>query len=114
MEGTDYRGVPVFAAAQPVPGTSWHVVAKLDSAEVLAPVRRRGLLTAGVTVLLVALAGLATLLVWRRRETQVGEELLARERQYRSLVENLSRASWCTPRTPASPTQTHARANFSA
>jgi PAS domain S-box-containing protein len=90
VEGIDYRDIPVFAAAQPVPGTSWHVVAKLDSAEVLAPVRRRGLMTAGVTVLLVALAGLATLLVWRQRETQVGEEFLARERQYRSLVENLS------------------------
>jgi PAS domain S-box-containing protein len=90
VEGIDYRGVPVFAAAQSVPGTSWHVVSKLDSAEVLAPVRKRGLLTAAVTVLLVALTGLATLLIWRRRETQVDEALLARERQYRALVENLS------------------------
>jgi PAS domain S-box-containing protein len=90
FESVDYRGVPVFAAVQPVPGASWHVIAKLDSAEVLAPVRRRGVLTAGVTVLLVALTGLGTLLVWRRRETQVGNELLIGERRYRSLVENLS------------------------
>ncbi len=90
FESLDYRGVPVFAATQPVPGTSWHVIAKLDGDEVLAPVRRRGVLTAGVTVLLVALAGLGTLLVWRRREAQVGEELLIRESRYRSLVENLS------------------------
>ena len=90
VEGKDYRGVPVVAAVQPVLGTSWHVVAKLDSAEVLAPIRRRGILTAAVTVLLVALAGLATLLVWRQREAQVTAELLRGERRYRVLLDNLS------------------------
>jgi PAS domain S-box-containing protein len=90
VTGRDYRGVPVFAGVQPVRGTSWHVVAKLDSAEVMAPIDRRGLLTAAVTLLLVAVAGLATLLIWRSREAQVNATLLAGEQRYRTLLETLS------------------------
>ena len=38
--GIDYRGVAVVAAYRPVTGTDWHIVAKVDHAEVLAPLTR--------------------------------------------------------------------------
>ncbi len=41
MQGLDYRGVPVLAAAIPVPGTPWVLVAKVDLAEIDAPLRAR-------------------------------------------------------------------------
>ena len=38
VQGRDHRNVPVLAAYRPVAGTDWHVVAKVDRAEVLEPV----------------------------------------------------------------------------
>jgi PAS domain S-box-containing protein len=40
-EGTDYRGVPVLAALRTVPGSPWALVARMDTAEVNAPVRNQ-------------------------------------------------------------------------
>jgi PAS domain S-box-containing protein len=63
-EGTDYRGVPVLSVVQPIPGTPWHMVTKVDEAEVYGPLRQRvwvggpglmgilGLVGAGLGVLL--------------------------------------------------------------
>lgn len=39
LPGIDYRGASVLAALQPVPGTEWHLVAKVDRDEVMAPLR---------------------------------------------------------------------------
>ena len=89
VEGIDYRDVPVMAALAPVPGTDWYVVAKVDRSEVLDPIRRRGWLTAGFTLLVVALGAAGALLLWRLRERQVHAELAASELKHRTLLENL-------------------------
>ncbi|MBZ0132104.1 MAG: PAS domain S-box protein [Rhodocyclaceae bacterium] len=65
-EGIDYRGVPVVAAVGQVPGMPWFVIAKLDRAEILAPVRRETLWSGVLSSLLVLALGLA-LLAWQRR-----------------------------------------------
>jgi PAS domain S-box-containing protein len=75
VRGTDYRNAPVLAALQPVPGTPWFIVAKEDTNEVLGAIRTRGWLTAGFALVLVAIAGLGTLLLWRRRESQASAEI---------------------------------------
>ena len=75
VTGVDYRGVPVFAALEPVPGTDWFVVSKVDSSEILDPIRRRGWLTAGFTLLVVGLAAAGTLLLWRLRESRTTAEI---------------------------------------
>jgi PAS domain S-box-containing protein len=41
VEGFDYRGVPVLAALRAVPSSNWFLVARLDKAEVFAPLRER-------------------------------------------------------------------------
>jgi hypothetical protein len=74
VAGVDYRGVPVLAALEPVPGTEWFVVSKVDTSEVLDPIRTRGWLTAGFTLLVVALAGAGTLLLWRPRVAGFGRD----------------------------------------
>lgn len=79
MEGVDYRGEAVVGVGQPIAGTDWFLVAKLDRREVYAESMRDtvwiGL--AGLLALLVAGAGshvyrqrqhLAA--AWRERETQ--------------------------------------------
>ena len=41
MEGIDYRGVPVVAALRVIPDSPWSLVARMDAAEVYAPLRER-------------------------------------------------------------------------
>ena len=67
-EGVDRRGVPVLYAYAPISGTDWHVLMKIDRAEVLAPLARSARVIAAWTALLIVLAGLATFLVERRRQ----------------------------------------------
>ena len=90
VEGVDYRGVAVMAAIAPVVATDWYVIAKVDKSEVLDPIRRRGWLTAGFTLLVVAAGAAGALLLWRLRERQVDAELVASELKHRDLIENLS------------------------
>jgi PAS domain S-box-containing protein len=67
FEDTDYRGTPVIAAVCRAPGTSWHVIAKVDRAEVLAPIHRGTTLMLVIsTLLIVAAGGLVTALCHRR------------------------------------------------
>jgi signal transduction histidine kinase len=75
VHGSDYRGVPVLAAVQRVPATSWFIVAKEDAGAVLGPIRTRGWLTAGFALVLVALAAVGALLLWHAREAQAADEL---------------------------------------
>ena len=41
VEGTDYRGMPVLAALHAIPDSPWFLVARMDTAEVYAPLRER-------------------------------------------------------------------------
>jgi PAS domain S-box-containing protein len=88
VQGVDYRGVAVLAALQRVPGTSWFLVAKEDTNEILGPIRTRGWLTAGFALLLVILAGAVTAFLWRARESQASAEIRESEERYRALVEH--------------------------
>jgi len=61
----DYRRVPVLAAARPLPGTPWALLAKVDASEALAEVRREApalLLAGGALLLAFAASGVA---LWR-------------------------------------------------
>lgn len=75
MDTTDIRGVQVLAASQPVAGTPWYVVAKIDRAEVLAPLMLLALWVSIVTLAaVVALAGVI-LLLWRQQQRAYALEL---------------------------------------
>ncbi|MDP1654286.1 MAG: PAS domain S-box protein, partial [Rhodocyclaceae bacterium] len=95
-EGLDYRGMPVLAAIGQVPGMPWFVVAKLDRAEILEPVRREALWSGALSALLVLALGLAMLAGWRRNQSELtlaqqvatAEALRASEAHFRKLHEN--------------------------
>ncbi len=105
MEGVDYRGVPVVAALRTIPGTPWYLVAKVDSSEILTPLRERAWVVAIVTTLLIVIAGTGVGFWWKhetslfyRRELETERErqaersqLLEREREARMEAEAANR-----------------------
>ena len=81
----DYRGVPVLAFADRIPGTPWILVAKIDQGEVDAPLDRLALGATLVTGLLLLSAGLAAWLWWRAQVNRQRAQLLGKELERRVL-----------------------------
>jgi PAS domain S-box-containing protein len=97
IEGIDYRGEAVLAVARPVTGTPWMLVAKIDRCEALAEIDALAGRSATIAILVLAVAALAGLLLWRdlRREELlrdrqriVDRQLLARHYDYLSKYAN--------------------------
>lgn len=96
VEGVDYRGVGAIGDVRSVPGAPWFLVARIDKAEVLAPVRGRlwEMIVVVSALLFAAAAGVGA--VWRQQRARVyrdryeaAEALREKENEYRVLVENL-------------------------
>jgi PAS domain S-box-containing protein len=97
VDGVDYRGKAVFAAARPVAGTPWVLVAKIDKNEALADVTAMARNFAMILILVVSAVGFAILMLWRDqrrkqllrdRQQQVDHALLARHYDYLSKYAN--------------------------
>jgi len=73
--GKDYLGHDVVSYLQHIPQTTWGMVAKIDEAEIYAPVQRVSVLIAGVVMALL----LAVFLVLRSRQQRLAE--MARQYQ---------------------------------
>ncbi|MEI6290107.1 MAG: PAS domain S-box protein [Chloroflexota bacterium] len=69
FEGLDYAGDQVLADLQPVPGSNWFMVAKIDDSEAYAEVRQQSALGSILTflVILVTLSGTAVYVSYRQR-----------------------------------------------
>lgn len=70
--GTDYRGFPVLAAYRPVAGTDWHLIAKIDHSEALAPARTLAYWMGLVTLFAMLTVGAAILLLMRQQARNHG------------------------------------------
>lgn len=86
METTDSRGIAVLAASRPVAGTAWFVVAKIDRAEVLAPLQRLTLWLSLLTLAAVAAISAALLLLWRQQQHSYQLALVAQSAQRDQLL----------------------------
>ena len=85
VEGKDYRGVAVLSDLEPVAGTPWFVVAKMDRSELYAPIVARQRLILVVVIAILAAAGLVLVLLWSARERREARRLFAAERALREL-----------------------------
>lgn len=86
FEGHDYRGTEVIAAVRSVAGSSWRLAAKIDSAEVFAPLRY---LVYWISIVaLVALVLIAALLslLWLQNRRFAESERLARSVRHDRLL----------------------------
>lgn len=67
MEGRDYRNHEVIGAAQPVPGTPWFIISRIDKSEIYAPLQTRLWQTFLFIGVLTAASGAGLLLLWRQQ-----------------------------------------------
>jgi len=70
IEGIDYRGVPVLAALRAVPDSPWFLVAKIDAAEVFAPMRERFWTTFALVSMILTALFLTVGLLWRHQHAR--------------------------------------------
>ncbi|MDP8236016.1 MAG: ATP-binding protein [Candidatus Erginobacter occultus] len=99
VRGKDYRDEPVLAVLQPVPGSEWFVISKVDTAEVLSAFRPRALLfpILAVALLLIA-AALAGMIQQRNQKSyyrtlaRVQEERDQTAQEHLQLLENMINA----------------------
>jgi signal transduction histidine kinase len=90
VEGRDYRGAPVVAALRRVPDSPWFLVARMDTAEVYAPLRERLWLTALIAAVLLLGAGASMAAVWRHQFSQTLEQrVIERTAQLKAANEEL-------------------------
>jgi PAS domain S-box-containing protein len=70
VEGTDYRGEPVLAALHAIPDSPWFLVARMDTAEVFAPMRARLWQVVVMICVLLFGSGACVGLVWRQQRVR--------------------------------------------
>ena len=97
LEGMDYRGVPVLADVRKVPDSPWYLVAKIDTAEVYAPLNQRMWQTVIFFGALLILCGMGLgLIIWRqrmryyRREAEAARALQKSEERFRAQYQGSS------------------------
>ena len=88
MQGVDYRGVAVLAAYRPIVGTDWHLVAKVDRGEVMAPLWRSLYWVSLMALAAVAAIMLALWQLWRQQRRAQQLELVAEKGRADKLLQN--------------------------
>ncbi|CAK0743920.1 two-component system, sensor histidine kinase [Gammaproteobacteria bacterium] len=73
LTGLDYRGVKAIGATQPVLGTSWVMVTKIDRSEIEYPAKQVGAVIFSITILLIILSFFIFHLYWRVKNNDIGQ-----------------------------------------
>jgi PAS domain S-box-containing protein len=89
-EGIDYRFEPVISSARAIPGSRWILVAKVDQAEVYAPIRADAARAVLSVVTLLLTVGLAAAYLLRERHALALQRGLSAERDRGNLAERLA------------------------
>ena len=87
FQGKDYRGIEVVSDLQPVPGTPWFLIAKIDAEEILAEVRFHSGVISLIVGLLILLAAGLVMLIYRAQQTAILKKLVGSERRNRNILQ---------------------------
>jgi two-component system, cell cycle sensor histidine kinase and response regulator CckA len=80
-EGVDYQGVEVLSVLGPIPDSPWFMVAKVDSVEALATMRRQSVFIIVTLGGLLMVAGIAALAFWQQNRKRFFRRLYKQEIQ---------------------------------
>ena len=69
-EGKDYRGVEVFAYISKIPILNWHLIAKIDKDEILAPVKTKFTYISLLIILIIFSTGAVLFIGWKNQQTK--------------------------------------------
>jgi PAS domain S-box-containing protein len=75
LEGFDYRGVYVLAAAHDIPDSPWYIIAKTDLKEVFIPARKQSFVMIFLVGALIILSGVGISFFWRLRQADFSRKL---------------------------------------
>ena len=85
-EGLDYRGVSVLAYIEPIPGTSWFMITKIDKDEIYEDINKSSLWVAILIVLLILSAVGVVILNWGRQKEKYFKTLIDSDRKRLALI----------------------------
>ena len=95
VEGLDYKGDEVMGYVCPVPNSPWFMVARMDKAEMFAPLKEKQLWIILFAVALILTLGAVIGFIWRhqsvkyyKEKAETTKELIASETRYRRLFES--------------------------
>jgi len=86
-EGKDYRGVKVLADIQPITGTPWFMVAKIDKSEIFSELYFEAVIIFLSTFLLIALTAVGLFWIFHYRQRNIYRELFGKEKELREAQE---------------------------
>ena len=87
VEGLDYRGAPVLAALGHIPDSPWFLVAKIDTKEIYAPLKKRGQEMGVLFLTLFTSAGLIIAYFWSNQQSRFYRGQYEVERARRALAQ---------------------------
>ncbi|MHB9137844.1 MAG: PAS domain S-box protein [Victivallaceae bacterium] len=90
FEGVDYRNVPVLAVSRKIPGTVWFMIAKVDRAEIYAPLRQQIWIAGAGVFLLAVIAGVTVRFWWWRQRSRFNLELYEERQRAEEKIRNLA------------------------
>jgi PAS domain S-box-containing protein len=90
---TDSRGVPVMGVLQEIPDLNWFLIAKMDVAEVTAPLHHLGWEMLLVLTLLAATNAAGAGLIWRNQQLRIYRD---REAWFRQITDDTPACLWMT------------------
>jgi PAS domain S-box-containing protein len=87
VEGLDYRGVPVLAAAGLIPDSPWFLVAKVDANEIYAPLKKLSQQVVFFLIVLIGAAGICVAYFQRNQQSRFYRRQYEAERKRRVLAQ---------------------------
>jgi PAS domain S-box-containing protein len=99
-EGVDYGGKQVVAKVSAIPDSPWRMVSKIETSELYAPVREQLWQIVTFASVMLVVAAMSMVLIWRQRDARYREQdkaaeaLVKSEKKYRQLIEGLQEGVW--------------------